>query len=320
MKRLTREVERGVVSPQDLLQSTNRFKASTALRDAARSALDKALADQLSRDADLAKAKVDVEVATDRLSVAQSDEERLEAWIGYLTLTAPFDGVIVARNANTFDFVLPGTGDPPAMARGPDLSPGSAAPIYVVGRTDIVRVFVDIPEKDAGYVHIGSNASVLVRAFRDREIAGKVTRTAWALNVKSRTLRVEIDLPNTDAQILPGMYAYGKLVIDRPNVRALPKDAIVHSGGRAFCWRCENSKAVKTEIETGLSGDTWIEVTNRRAPSLRSAPAGGPPWTPIDGSEKVILGDLSILTEGAVVKVDDTDKPAPTKVANAPPL
>ncbi len=320
VKRLTREVERGVVTPQDLLQSTNRFKASTASRDAARSALDKALADQLSREAGLAKAKVDVEVATDRLSVAQSDEKRLEAWIGYLTLTAPFDGVIVARNANTFDFVLPSTGDPTAMSQGPNMSPGNAAPIYVVDRTDIVRVFVDIPEQDAGYVHIGTNASVLVRAFRDREIAGKVTRTAWALNVKSRTLRVEIDLPNTDAQILPGMYAYGKLIIERPNVHGLPLDALVHSGGQTFCWRYESGKAVKTEIETGLSGDKWIEVTNRRAPSSTSAPAGGQPWTPIDGSEQVILGDLSILTEGAVVKVDDTDTPAPAKVANAPPL
>ena len=74
--------------------------------------------------------------------------------MGYLTLTAPFDGVIVARNANTFDFVLPSTGDPTADAAFPYLSPGgSAAPIYVVDRTDMVRIFVDIPEQDANYVH-----------------------------------------------------------------------------------------------------------------------------------------------------------------------
>ncbi len=83
----------------------------------------------------------------------------------------PFDGVITARNANTFDFVLPTTGDPTANNRAPHLSPsGGAAPIYVVDRTDIVRIFVDIPEQDANYVHIGTKATVLAKAYRDEPI------------------------------------------------------------------------------------------------------------------------------------------------------
>jgi HlyD family secretion protein len=314
VKRLAKEVERGVVSPQLLLESTNRFKSSTALRDAARSTIERALADQLAREADAAKAKVGVEIARDRLAVAESEEKRLEAWIGYLTLTAPFDGVIVVRNANTFDFVLPTTGDPTALQRSPDQSAGRAAPIYVVDRTDVVRIFVDIPEPDASYVHIGTKATVLARAFRDQVLAGTVTRTAWALNVKSRTLRAEIDLPNPDARILPGMYAYGKVLIERPGVRALPLEALVQSGNQTFCWRYDNGHAARIEIETGLSGDHWIEVTNRRVPSSPSGPAGQVAWTPIDGSEQVILGDLSILTDGAPVKVAET--PAASKVAS----
>ncbi len=314
VKRLTREVSRDVVSPQDLLQSTNRFKASASKRDAARSAIDKAAADELSRENDLAKAEADVEVANDRLSVAQSDEKRIEAWVGYLTLMAPFDGVIVARNANTFDFVLPNTGDPTAMQRAPDVSTSSAAPIYVVDRTDIVRVFIDLPERDASYVQIGSPASVMIRSFKDQEIPGKVTRTAWALNVKSRTMRVEIDLPNTEMRILPGMYVYGKLEIERAGVRALPVDAVVKGGGNNYCWLLENQKAVKTEIEVGLSDDQWIEVTHRRPPLFLDSPGTPRPWTPIDGSEQVILGDLTILSEGMTVQVENT--PAATKSAD----
>ena len=112
--------------------------------------------------------------------MAESEEKRLKAWVGYLTLPAPFDGVIVARNANTFDFVLPTTGDPTADPHSPHLSPsGAAAPIYVVDRTDIVRIFVDIPEQDANYVQIGTKASVLVKAYRDQPIPGSVTRTSW---------------------------------------------------------------------------------------------------------------------------------------------
>ncbi len=100
----------------------------------------------------------------------------------------------------------------------PHLSPSGAAPIYVVDRTDIVRIFVDIPEEDANYVHIGTKASVLAKAYRDQPIPATVTRTSWALNIKSRTLRAEIDLPNTGSQLLPGMYAYAKVIIERPGV------------------------------------------------------------------------------------------------------
>ena len=268
------------------------------------------------QQATLAKAKVDVSVARADLAVAKSEAKRLEAWVGYLTLTAPFDGVIVARNANTFDFVLPATGDPTAMQRSPDLSPGgTAAPIYVVDRTDVVRIFVDIPEQDANYVQVGTKASVLAKAYRDEPIPGTVTRTSWALNVKSRTLRAEIDLPNPGSQLLPGMYAYAKVIIERPGVRALPVAALTHSGDKTFCWTYEDGHAVRTEIQTGVSDGEWIEVTNRRAPSRRTATRRQGSWTPIDGSEQVILGDLSILTDGAPVKV----APAESKVAKIAP-
>ena len=153
VKRLTHEVDRGVVDPQILNESTNQWRSSVASRDAARATIAKAEAELLSKQATLAKAKVDVSVAQADLAVATSEEKRIEAWVGYLTLPAPFNGVVVARNANTFDFVLPSTGDPSADARIPHLSPsGVAAPIYVVDRTDIVRIFVDIPEQDANYV------------------------------------------------------------------------------------------------------------------------------------------------------------------------
>ena len=157
----------------------------------------------------LGKAEVDVTVTEADLKVAQSEEKYAKAWVDYLTLTSPFDGVITARNANTFDFVLPTTGDPTAFYLSPDISPGGgAAPIYVVDRIDIVRIFVDVPEQDANYVHIGSKATVVAKAYRDAPIAGTVTRMSWALNMKSRTLRVEIDLKNPGSQLLPGIYAY----------------------------------------------------------------------------------------------------------------
>ena len=183
----------GVVNPQDLLESTNQLKASTASWDAAKATVMKAEAELLSREAALSKAKVDVRVAEADLKVAESEEKRLKALVGYITLFAPFPGVIVSRNANTFDFVLPTTGDPSADPHSPHLSPsGGAAPVYVVDRTDIVRIFVDIPEQDANFVHIGSKATVLVRAYRDQPIVG--TRHPHLLGAE----RQEPDAPRRD--------------------------------------------------------------------------------------------------------------------------
>src|SRR5262249_12683654 len=219
---------------------------------------------------------VDVRVAEADLKVAESEEKRLKALVGYITLPAPFDGIIVARNANTSDFVLPATGDPSADPNIPHLSPsGQAAPVYVVDRTDIVRIFVDVPEQDANYVKVGSKAAVLVKAYRARPRQGSVTRTPWALNVKSRTLRAEIDLKNPGSQLLPGMYAYAKVVIERPGVRTLPVAALMHLddntfceakgcerehslvsaltsvGEKTFCWLYQDRRSVRSEVRTG---------------------------------------------------------------------
>lgn len=316
VKRLTREVATAVVAPQILLESTNQLKSSTASREAAKAAISTAQADLLSKQAGAGKAKVDVGVARAQLVVAESEQKRLQALVGYLTLTAPFDGVIVARNANTGDFILPAAGDPSARSLSPYQSPERASPVYVVDRTDVVRIFVDVPEQDANYVHIGTKATVLARAFRDKELPATVARTSWALNVKSRTLRAEIDLHNPDGQILPGMYAYGKVIIDRPNVRALPLDALVYSGDQTFCWIHQNGRALRTEIETGVSDGAWIEVTDRRISSSQSEPTGDSAWSPIDGNEQVILGDLPILTEGATVRIDAST--GETKVGRKP--
>jgi HlyD family secretion protein len=304
VKRLRDGVNKGVVDSKVLVESVNQWKSSIAARDAAKAVIRTAQAELRSQRATLLKAKIDVGVAEADLKVAESEVRRLKAWVGYLTLPAPFDGVIVARNANTFDFVLPSTGDPSANKRASHLSPkGTAAPIYVVDRTDIVRIFVDVTEKDANYIQIGTKASVLVKAFRDESIPARITRNSWALNAKSRTLRAEIDLPNPDSQLLPGMYALAKVVIERHGVRALPLLALDYSGDQAFYWEYQDGHAMRTEIQTGVSDGEWIEVTSRRVPTSQSSTIGEESWMPIDGSEAVIYGDLASLTDGIPVRL-----------------
>jgi multidrug efflux pump subunit AcrA (membrane-fusion protein) len=349
--RLAREVERQVVAPQILLESQNELKADIAAREEAQATIAKAEAELEAANARLARAKINVAAAEADLQVARSEARRLEALVGYLKLFAPYDGIVVARNANTWDFVLPRTGDPTAMMRTPFLSPGGqAAPIYVIDRTDIVRVYVDIPERDAKFVREGSEARVRIWAYRDAWIPATVTRLSWALNPHSRTMRAEIDLPNPDGQIRPDMYAYGEVVVQRPGAWALPKAAITHAGGKSFVWRYEGGKAVRTEVETGVRGGDWIEVTNLHArPATAGAeareggssdqgdPGGDPPgddpsgrdvattgnpeedeWVAIDGTEPVLIGsDLSTLTDGAEVRLADAPSAGPRGAGGA---
>ena len=152
---------------------------------------------------------------------------------------------------------------------------------------------------------------MLVEAYRDEPIPGTVTRTSWALNVKSRTLRAEIDLPNPGGQLLPGMYAYANVIIERPGVETLPVSALISVGDRTYCWMYKEGRAERIEVQTGVSDDQWMEVTNLRRPASSSS---GRPWTLVDGSEQVIMGDLSILSDGALVEVAPTSKD--TKSAN----
>ena len=173
----------------------------------------------------------------------------------------------------------------------------------MVDRTDIVRIFVDIPEQDANYVQIGTKATVLARAFRDQPIPATVTRTSWALNVKSRTLRAEIDLPNPDSQLLPGMYAYAKVIIERPGVRALPLDALVYSGDQTFCWTIRERQARSGPRSRRASATASGSRSPTAAPARPRGRVHRGDLGAVDGSEQVILGDLSILTDGGPVQV-----------------
>jgi HlyD family secretion protein len=285
IKRLRREAERGIVDPQVIQESEIQLKASMAARDAAKAAVVKAEAELLAKRTTEAEVELTVKAAEVKRDLAESEAKRLEIRVGYLTLTAPYDGIITARNVNTWDFV----------------SPGKGPPLYVIERVDIVRVIVHVPERDALMVRLGTKASVHIPGYQDKPIPATVTRTSWALDPRSRTLRAEIDLPNPKDAILPGFYAYGKVFLKRSDCWALPLGALDHRGGKTFYWAYDEGRAVRMEVQTGLRDGKWIEVVNRRSLGSRE----DKDWEPIEGTEEVILGELSRLSDGKPVSLVD---------------
>jgi hypothetical protein len=98
------------------------------------------------------------------------------------------------------------------------------------------------------------------------------------------------------------MYAYGTVIIERKGVRALPVSALSYRGDRTYCWIHEKGRAFETEIETGLSNQDWIEVIARRAPDAPMSSTGGQMSQPVDGSEEVIVSDVTTLISGELVQ------------------
>ncbi len=294
VKRLRELVAQRVVDKQILDESIRQLRSNEAGRDASLAAVIAADADQLSFEASVSKAQIDVLAAEAKVRVSDADESRLAALVGYITLTSPFEGIVVLRNANTGDFVQASTGDQTAPALSPDQSSSKGAPVYAIARTDVVRIFVDVPEMDANYVTVGTKAEVRVQAFNDLRIQAKVTRTSWALNRQSRTLRAEIDLANPDAKLLPGMYAYGYIKIERPGVTAIPSSCITKRGDQTVCYLLKDNKAIQANLKLGVSDGDWQEIVAIEKDSV---------WAPLSGKESILQGDMDELSNGIEVKV-----------------
>jgi multidrug efflux pump subunit AcrA (membrane-fusion protein) len=158
----------------------------------AKAKVKSARANVLESQAKVAKAETDVSVSKAGLQVAEADMQKAGILLQYAQIRSPIDGVIIRRNVNVGDFVASPDG-------------GKAEPMLVVARTDRVRVVFQLPERAVGQVAPGTPATVLVGSRNGLEFQAKVSRMAGSLDPNNRTLRVEIDLPNADGKLLPGM-------------------------------------------------------------------------------------------------------------------
>jgi len=301
VKRLTTLVGERVVDQQVLEETQRQLESSQALLEASRVLVRTRDAQRLAADATQDRSKVDISAAEARVKVAEADERRLAALVDYLTITAPYDGVVLARNVNSGDFVTPASGDPSQGVFSLGVSPNQATPLYLLNRTDPMLFIVGVPEADSAYVAVGSRVRVRVPSLANHEFPARVTRTSRALNPTSRTLQVQVELPNPNGKFLPGMYAYGSVFIERSEVRALPVSAVTQIGNQTYCYLVVDGKAVRTPVQTGVSDGSWVEVTGKK---VRPAGSSEGTWEPFNGSEAVIYGDLSEISNGDQVSVE----------------
>jgi membrane fusion protein, multidrug efflux system len=200
---------------QQLLQST-------AMLEQAKAALQLANVEEtrwaaMVKDSVVTVDEYDQKVQAARAAAAsvqagEADVRRLQALQSFERVTAPFAGIITARNVDVGAFVQAGGGMSGSLPSNNSAAPTS---LFQIAQTDTVRVYVTVPQSDAIAIEPGQTADVRVREFPNRVFTGRVVRTARAVDAQSRTLLTEIQIVNPQRVLLPGMYAQIQFVFDR---------------------------------------------------------------------------------------------------------
>jgi RND family efflux transporter MFP subunit len=236
-------------------------------------------AQQQEMAANLEKAKADAVAARSKLVVAEADERRLAAMVDYTVVRAPFDGVVVERNVHTGHLVHSGA--------------SQQKPLFVVMRTDPVRVLIDVPEIDAVHVTPKTKVEIKIPSLPGSSHVGTITRSSWSLNETSRTMSAEVHLPNAETAWRPGQYVQAKLTTaEVENCLSLPKSAIVIQDKETFCFAVNgDGKVVRLPISVGLQAGTDVEIREG-----------------LSGSEQVISVNASAFREGQTVEAVPSTK------------
>ena len=244
------------------------------------------------QDVDNAQAAFDVAVAqvdSLRAQVHQVEValQQAETNLTYSYIRAPFPGYISLRNLDQGAFVSGSAGSTSTFSRG----------ILALQDITTVRVLVDVVEKDVPLVKIGQPAELRAEAYPNRAFTGKVTRIVQALDRNTRTMTVEVDIPNPDRALKGGMFARVELVAGtHANALQIPIDAVTRLESDQYVFIVQEGKARKVPVALGIQDRQMVEVTRG-----------------LTGTEPVIVSGKDLVTDGA--KVDPKPMGAAAKPA-----
>ena len=182
---------------------------------------------------------------------AKAAYEQLLALQSYEVIRAESDGVITAR------YVDPGALIPQVT------TPGGGTPIVDLATLHPLRVYADVPQDIAAFVRNGDPATITVTQFPSRKFQGMVTRHPEALAPDTRTMRVEVDLPNQDSALYPGMYATVVLnVSSADDAPTVPDDALIFRDGEACVPIVRNGRINLAKVILGNDDGREVDITS----------------------------------------------------------
>jgi RND family efflux transporter MFP subunit len=244
----------GLVAQQEVDDSEGKALASAAQVDAAHSNLQS---------------------AESQLQSAQAKREHDQVLFDYSKITAPFAGIVTQRFANLGTLLQAGTS-----------SSTQAMPLVRLSQDDKFRLVIPVPESYVQYIHLGDPVSVMVSSL-NRTFPGKVARFSVDVREDTRTMHTEVDVPNPDHLLLPGLYAQATINLEQRNgAISLPLQALNQVNGHTTVDVVDASNKIETRpVVIGIQTDTDAEIVS----GLREG-------------EAVVVSDRSSLKAGEVVR------------------
>jgi RND family efflux transporter MFP subunit len=205
---------------------------------------------------------------------AKSYYEAEQQMKDYLTVTAPFDGTITERNVHPGAFVGPA-------------GKGMEVPMLKLDDEAKLRLVVAVPETYTGSMLDGQPVKFQVKAYPEETFTAKVNREAGSLNTTIRSEMIEMDVPNVNKKLKPGMYAEVKLDVERtaPSL-VVPKSALVLSTERSFVIRVTNGHAEWVDVTKGNESNGLVEV-----------------FGPLKEGDKIVLNASDEIPDGKQLSV-----------------
>ncbi|MGB8736927.1 MAG: efflux RND transporter periplasmic adaptor subunit [Rhodomicrobium sp.] len=233
------------------------------------------------KKAGYASAVAKLNAAEARVNLDKSNVDRLTYLTQFKQVSAPYDGVITARHTDIGDLVTAG-------------STASTTPLFGISQYDKIRVFVNVPQSACADIGVGAPAKIAATELPSQVFEGKVTRTAESIDPKSRTLLVEVDLPNPDLKLLPGMYVKVDFSLKSKSYVQIPASALLFDASGPQVAVVEPDDTVRfKDVQIGRDNGNSIEI------------ASG-----LSEGDRVVLNINNQIRDGSKVTVKDNNKVA----------
>ena len=231
-----------------------------------------------SAKARLVVAEAEVKSAASSVMVGRKTLEETEVMMQYASLKAPFAGVVTQRSV-----------DPGDLVRNEVSSERSREPLFTVSKIDVLRVTVPVPERDAVWVKKGDTAKMEFPAIPGEPLKNVVARRSGRLDPKTRTMAVEVDIPNANGRLIPGMYCKVEIIMQEKLALVVPSEAVRFdlTGGESIVYVVKDDNSIShVPVKIGIDDGHNIEILSG-----------------LSGGEQVVMGMLGRLKDGQVVSV-----------------